>query len=66
MLMFVGLRLVPRMVVIVWAMLARVGVRMDLFLAVVCVRMLMLVDVLVFVDMLMLVRVCHLPVLMRM
>jgi len=66
MLMLVGLRLVSRMVVIMRAVLTGMGVRMDLFPALVLMRMLMFVNVLVLVNMFVIVRVCHLPVLMRM
>ena len=59
-------RLVSRMVVIVRAVLTRVVVSMDLFLAIVLVRMLMFVHVLVFVNVFVFVRVCHLPMLMWM
>jgi hypothetical protein len=66
MLMLVGLRLVSRMVVIMRSVLTGVGMRMDLFLALVLMRMLMLVNMFVLVGVLVLVGVCHLPVLMRM
>jgi len=65
---FVRLRLVSRMVVVVRAMLTRVGVHMNLFPAVMSVWMLMLVDVFVLVNVFVFVRMRHIlmPVLMRM
>ena len=60
MLVLVSLRLVSRMVVIVRAVLAGMSMLVDLLLAVVPMRVLMLVNMLVFV------RVNYLPVFMRM